>query len=165
MMNRSACISVGSRSSLGSSLDGARDACGMGRWPKGYRICRGYIYIYGYRTYEGKLHMDIIWYHLISLDIYIYIYPGYVQALPYGPWFCCWSKQLSPFVRKTFLKINAVVRNCQPIWSGIFAVWSGIFAAEKRAWHGLAAIYRKKLCCAQKSCSCAKSIYWAKGRN
>ena len=40
-----------------------------------------------------------------------------------------------------FLKINAVVRNCQPtwsgisaVWSGIFAVWSGIFAAEKRAW-------------------------------
>ena len=33
------------------------------------------------------------------------------------------------------------MRNCQPTWSGIFAVWSGIFvvwsgifAAEKRAW-------------------------------
>ena len=33
-----------------------------------------------------------------------------------------------------FLKIDAVVRNCQPTWSDIFAVWSGIFAAEKRAW-------------------------------
>jgi hypothetical protein len=33
-----------------------------------------------------------------------------------------------------FLKIDAVVRNCQPTWSGIFAVWSDIFAAEKRTW-------------------------------
>ena len=39
-------------------------------------------------------------------------------------------------------KKNAVVRNCQSTWSGIFAVWSGtfavwsgIFAAEKRVWH------------------------------
>ena len=32
-----------------------------------------------------------------------------------------------------FLKINAVVRNCQPTWSGISAVWSGIFAV----WSGI----------------------------
>ena len=31
-----------------------------------------------------------------------------------------------------FLKyINAVARNCQPTWSGIFAVWSGIFAVGR----------------------------------
>ena len=52
------------------------------------------------------------------------------------------SRIVAVLAEKTpFLKINAVVRNCQPtwsgifaVWSGIFAVWSGIFAAEKRAW-------------------------------
>ena len=57
---------------------------------------------------------------------------------------CSKTLEFLPFLPKSAVpgKKNAVVRNCQSTWSGIFAVWSGtfavwsgIFAAEKLVWH------------------------------
>ena len=71
---------------------------------------------------------------------------SWIPGSSYGTYFCRCSKTLEflPFLPKNAVpeKKNAVVRNCQSTWSGIFAVWSGtfavwsgIFAAEKRVWH------------------------------
>ena len=57
-----------------------------------------------------------------------------------------------------FLKIDAVVRNCQPHVVGYFRRLVGHFRRWKT---GLAAIYQKKLWWfVQKGRSCAKPIYW-----